>query len=526
MKLFNHFSKRAKLLTLGALLAITAVAVVPAITKAGSGPDRPTKAYHDGVAGFDHVTFNSFTGVPNIGDERNFFNGSYPNGTAFTDPMPQVKNGDVLTLEVYVHNGADPSLNASGAGIAKNTKVRVALPGSVAKNQQATAYISADNAQPQTVYDTLDFGAANGGMFGLSYVPGSAHIQGNYINASLPDSVVTSGATIGTDALNGQVKGCFQQMVYVTLKVKVNMPEYNLTKQVSVKNKTSTWAKSDNVVAGDTADWLLTFKNNGSTPLNSVAIVDQVPAGLTVVSGSVKLTNGNYPNGYTFPNSAVIDNGRTISLNIGNYNPGIIAYITYQTTVDKPGATVCAPATLTNKAFATPSGYGAIYDTASVTVPGNVCQPPKTPVYSCDLFHVIADNATRTVTVDQFKTTQTNGATFNNVVINWGDKVNGQANTLTTNTPLNQKHQYSADGTYQITATAHFMVNGKDAVASSENCAQSVTFSSTPTTPPTTPPVQQLPNTGAGNVIGIFAGVVAASTIGYRLFLSRKLARR
>jgi uncharacterized repeat protein (TIGR01451 family)/LPXTG-motif cell wall-anchored protein len=36
----------------------------------------------------------------------------------------------------------------------------------------------------------------------------------------------------------------------------------------------------------------------------------------------------------------------------------------------------------------------------------------------------------------------------------------------------------------------------------------------------------QLPNTGAGNVIAIVAGAVAAGTIGARLFIGRKLARR
>jgi len=73
-------------------------------------------------------------------------------------------------------------------------------------------------------------------------------------------------------------------------------------------------------------------------------------------------------------------------------------------------------------------------------------------------------------------------------------------------------------------------VNGKDVFApDNAACAKQVSFT-TPTscvpgqssecTPPT------LPNTGAGNVIGIFAGVVAASTIGYRVLLGRKLARR
>jgi uncharacterized repeat protein (TIGR01451 family)/LPXTG-motif cell wall-anchored protein len=515
MKLFNHFSKRAKLLSLGALIAlaaVTAFALAPATSIAGPGPNRPTKVYSNGVAGFDYPTFDSFTNVPGIGNEENFFNGKYPTtGSVYSDPMPEVKDGDVLTLEVYVHNGADPSLNASGTGIAKNTQVRVALPSGVAKNQEATAYISADNAQPKTVTDTLDFGAANGGAFSLEYVKGSAHIQGNYINASLPDSVVTSGATIGTDALDGQMKGCFQQMVYVTLQVKVNMPEYSLTKQVSVKGKTSTWAKSDNVVAGDTADWMLTFKNNGETPLNSVAIADQVPAGLTVVPGSIKLTNGNYPNGYTFPDSAVIDNGRTISINIGNYNPGILAYITYQTTVNKPGADVCSPETLTNKAFATPSGFGAIWDTASVTVPGNSCQ--QTPVYSCNLLTLSQSGRTVNASVDY---SAQNGVSLKTVTYNFG---NG-ANSVITTDKTTQSYTYPSVGTYHVTATLTFNVNGADVTGiTSQSCAQPVSFT-TPTTP------TALPNTGTGDTIGVVIGAIVAGTVAGRLFLSRKLARR
>ena len=145
----------------------------------------------------------------------------------------------------------------------------------------------------------------------------------------------------------------------------------------------------------------------------------------------------------------------------------------------------------------------------------------KTPQYSCDLLHVVADNDNRKVTVDKFQTTATNGAAFKQAVIDWGD----QTPTLTTDHVVNQGHQYAADGTYKITATAHFTVNGEgDKTATSETCVQTVTFTSTPNTPPTTPP--ELPNTGAGNVIGLVAGAAAAGTIGYRLFLSRKLGRR
>lgn len=515
---FKPLSKRTVILAAGVFIALIGLIAIPAVTKAGYGPGRETKAYYDGVPGFDHVTFNSFTGVPGIGDERQFFNGHYSDaGSVYSDPMPQVKNGDVLTLQVYVHNNADESLNASGAGIARNTKVRVVLPEGIAKAQEATAYISADNAQPQTVYDTLDFGAANGGSFQMEYVPGSAHLKGNFTDVSLPDSIVTTGAAIGTRGADGNMEGCYKQMVYVTLQVKVKMPQYSLTKQVRMNGQTSAdWTETKNVKAGDTTQWLLTFKNTGSTALSAVNIVDKVPAGMTVVPGSVKLINGNYPSGYVYGSNAIQDNGRTINIKIGDYNPDAagIAYVIFDTTIDKPAADVCSAKTLVNKAYATPSGFGAIWDTASVTVPGNVCEQPKTPVYSCDLIDLTKGD--RQVTVNLTKYTALNGASLKMVTYNFGD-----GKTLTTD-KLSATHKYTDYGTYNVSATLTFRVNDKDVTGvTSESCAASVTFT-TPQTPETPP---ELPDTGAGSVIGIFGVVSVLGAIGYRLFLGRKFAR-
>ena len=514
-KFLSRLSGKAKLVVVGAVLAVTGAVVVPMAAKAGFGPDRPTKVYQQGVAGFDHVTFNSFTNVPGIGDERQFFNGKYPGAAAYSDPMPEVKDGDVLTLEVYVHNGADAALNnAPGQpGVAKNTKVRVALPSGIAKSQQATAYISADNATPKQVFDTLNLGAANGGMFQVEYVPGSAHSQGNHINAAISDSIVTTGATIGSDTLNGNVDGCFDDLVYVTIKVKVKMPQYKIDKTVrKMADPTRPWVESEQVKAGETAQWLVGFTNNGQTALNAVNIVDQVPAGMTVVPGSVKLVNGNYPNGYTFPDSAIQDNGRTVNVNIGNYNPGINAFVRYDTKIDTPAADVCSAKTLVNKAFATPSGFGAIWDDANVVVAGNECKPDA-PAYSCDLLNVTT-GANRMVTINDFKYTAQGGATFKHAVINWGDSTT----PLTTNNPVNQKHQYAADGTYTVKATAYFTVDGKEVSANGVNCSKTVTFvSGKPVTPPTT-----LPDTGAGDILGMFAAVTVAGALAHRLVLARR----
>ncbi len=481
MKLFRlkQLSKRTKLLTLGVLVALTALVAVPQLTKAGYGPGRETKVYTDGVAGFDHVTFNSFTGVPGIGDERTFFNGKYTDaGTVYSDPMPEVKDGDVLTLMVYVHNGADAALNnvAGQPGVARNTKVRVALPTSIAKTQQATAYVSADNATPGTVYDTMDFGAANGGSFALEYVPGSANVRGNYINAQASDSIVTTGALVGTNALDGNVKGCFKEMVYVTLKVKVKMPQYNIQKEVRMKGQTSNdWAENKAVKVGDTVQWLIAFKNTGATPLTNVNVIDKVPTGMTVVPETIKLINGNYPSGYVYPANALQDSGRTINVMIGDYNPDAagVGYVMFDAKIEQPAATICKPHNLVNQAFATPQGFGAIWDDASVTVPGNDCQQP-TPIYSCDDLTLTPNYDNRTVNA-VVKYTAKDGATYKNTTLVWGD---GQQNVVTGTTGT---HTYAAPGTYTVKANMLFTVNGTDkAPAVNAACSKTVTF-----TPPT-----------------------------------------
>ncbi|MGC1177322.1 MAG: hypothetical protein WA843_04590 [Candidatus Saccharimonadales bacterium] len=53
-----------------------------------------------------------------------------------------------------------------------------------------------------------------------------------------------------------------------------------------------------------------------------------------------------------------------------------------------------------------------------------------------------------------------------------------------------------------------------------------VTPPATPVTPATPAAPTQLVNTGPGAVVGIFAAVTAAGAVGYRLFLSRRLARK
>ncbi len=181
------------------------------------------------------------------------------------------------------------------------------------------------------------------------------------------------------------------------------------------------------------------------------------------------------------------------------------------------------------------SSTGAALPTVNCSATVNGPQP----VYTCDTF-TITPSANRTVTVSNFKTTTGGGATFSNVDVNWGDN-----NTANYSNVVGQTHQYAADGTYTITATAHFMVNGQDVTASGANCVQQVSYSTEVCTPPSTgtppncvtpckPPTTGTPpncvtpptvlvNTGAGSVAGLFAAASILGTFIYRRVLTRRL---
>lgn len=511
MKRIAKFLKNKKALLIGAVFAVTFVTIA-GVGVAQFGPDRPTKAYTQGTPGFDHVTFDSFTGVPNIGDERDFFTGKIataPNG--FYDPMNQVRDGNEILMRVYVHNNADSSLNASGKGVAKNTRVRVEVPSMLAQAQQAKAYISADNAQPQQVYDSLDVNANY--PFKMDYVAGSATIKTNFMDKPISDDVVRGGVLIGDNALDGELPGCFEYVALVTFKVKINAPNYNLQKTVRLDGENSSqWKEVANTKPGSTVEWKLNFTNTGATTLNDVAISDRLPAKTTLVPGSTKIYNSVFPNGTPANTDAVSANG----INVGNYNPKSNAIVTFKTKIAEKDQFECGSTTLLNSGFAKPSGQGTVTDTANVVVTRDDCKP-ENPQYSCDLLQ------TQIVSGRQVKFTTTasanGGATIKRYIYNFGDGTE----VLKTD-QASVDHTYAKDGQYASRVQVEVDVNGQTKVAESDKCAAAVSFN-TPTIPPTTPgqpgTTTSLPNTGAGDIVAIFLAVTVSSTVAYAVVARR-----
>lgn len=78
-------------------------------------------------------------------------------------------------------------------------------------------------------------------------------------------------------------------------------------------------------------------------------------------------------------------------------------------------------------------------------------------------------------------------------------------------------HTYAKDGEYTITGYVTGQVDGQTKTVTYVDCAQTIKFE---TETPTTPEV--LPDTGAGSVVGIFAGVSALGYLGHRFLLGRR----
>ncbi len=364
--------KRAPKQTSAVVLMIAAAIIIPASLFAW-GPSRTTYTVAQPA---DKITFNSITDNPNYGDERNFVtikDTANQNAGGWVDDLT-VQNNKEYFVRMYVHNNAAANLNF----VAENVTAKFNVPTQNANQIQIDGYLSSTNADPTQVWDQAIFHGSGSSKFQLQYVAGSASYTNNVFTSgtSLSDSVVSTGAKLGYNQLDGKIPGCFQYDGVVIFKVKATTSDFDVQKTVRINGATDkTFKESVNAKAGDKVDYQVYFHNTGGVKLDDVVVKDTLPAGVSYVAGSTTLYNAN-------GTKSVSDGVTTTGLNIGDYTPNSNAYLRFTAQIaSNANLPICGPNTLKNVAKAT-TVVGAKEDDANVVVPKE-CQPENITV--CEL---------------------------------------------------------------------------------------------------------------------------------------------
>ncbi|MBQ3433184.1 hypothetical protein IJG22_02710, partial [Candidatus Saccharibacteria bacterium] len=210
------------ILSVSAAAIVAGVTLTPAMVSAWGDSNNGRASYtiaeiNAGKLG-DTITFNSISDGK-INDEKNFVGAKVAgaNVDTWNADTINVKDGETYTIRLYVHNNNPKGTEAVAEGVRAN----FSLPTTVAKSHTIIGYLNSTNANPGTYWDEVTLNSDSD--FYLEYVDGSA----KYTNAkmgtvSLPNEVITSGATLGYDSLNGKIPGCYEYDGVVTIDVKVH----------------------------------------------------------------------------------------------------------------------------------------------------------------------------------------------------------------------------------------------------------------------------------------------------------------
>lgn len=464
--------------------AFVAAAVVTAVAGLGFGavqaefyPDRQPFDYnvpcnpndaniYDRCGSLTGPVFNSFVNTPSYGDERAFVDARRSDQTAsgsYKNVLDSVNEGSQeVVIRAYVHNNANQSLNESGKGIAKGTTVRFDLPEAEGNVLRARGYIDANNAA--LVEDTVDFRGTTD--FRVEYIPGSAIMYNNgpfKSGVKLADTIVTGGAPIGYDKLNGDLPGCFDYEAVVQIRVKI-IPVVNedadleFDKLVRMKG-TKEWKEVVAAKPGDKVEWLLDGRVSGEGEMDGIVVRDVAAPNTSLVPGSVTFINSQETT--TWADGPLFDGGYELR---DTYSNGGGFYVLFESTVS--GDFEGCEARVRNQAFIRSNQHpNEIKDTADVIITKENCEEVEEPVVVCESL-----TAPRYNLAPGEKTTFTVKATAKNTTITgYAFAVNDEV------VQMNESNTYEftagEEGVYYIAAAVLYEDDG---VVTGINCVKTV----------------------------------------------------
>ena len=361
------------------------------------GPkNRPTYTWSNPA---DHVTFNSMTDNPEIGDESNFVRVRKVGSQDKFSNNVTVEPGSEYEVFVYYHNNASAKLNdGDHRGIAQNVRLRMdkitdRLEAGHAAVIKGT--ISASNATPKEVWSTSYLHAKE--TVSLRYVPNSAKLSNS---GSLNGSTLNDDALFGKDGGTflgytknywGAIPGCNEYAGYVKFRIKADKAGFTGEKMASKENMND-YRTEITVAPGETIDFKLRYKNTGTTIQRGVSAYDLLGTGMTAVPGTTFLKT---PRSAGFEKENLFKNG----FNIGDYNAGEEAFITYKVKFSEDEKIFPCGDTVTYNNSAIAVLDTTIHSKVKVTVHRDCADKPKTPNTPKELPHTGASETVLAVVV-------------------------------------------------------------------------------------------------------------------------------
>ena len=380
MKNITNYKKKFGIL--GAVAAV-GVSLLSVAAVSAWGPDRTTFTMEKPAT---YPTFNSITNNPTIGDERDFVRVGEINAdvTDLKDSV-EVVPGRQYLVYIYFHNNASSTFNDSAhnhSGVAVKTRLASSFSTVLTPSSQGTitATITADNTKPGSVWDEAHMTTSTNKVL-MHYVSGSAKIYNDWkANGTvMPSSLFTEqGTLIGLNALNGVIPGCEEYHGVVSYVLQAEELGGNIDKTVS-KDGTN-FGESANIAPGDEVTFRLAITNTGDVALTNATIKDTLPAGLTLVPGSVGLSANE-----STTVDPLSDNILGTGYNLGTIGTGNTVYITYKAVAGSDFD--CSGTELFNNAVLTYDSDKASgdskEDSATVIVKKTDCDEPVPPLDDC-----------------------------------------------------------------------------------------------------------------------------------------------
>ncbi len=352
------------------LFAALSILVAAIAIPAGLYAWGPTRQTYTMAKPADHITFNSITDNPNIGDERNFVGARDASSSNVWYDSIKVQSGHEYLVRAYVHNNAAENLNL----VAQDVTTKFNVPTTTGKSVTVSGFVTSSNATPKEIWDDTTFTSDQN--FNLAYVPGSALYENNVFGPNgvkLSDNIVTnSGVLLGYNKLDGRIPGCLKYAGYVSFKVKPQfapVSEFATNKRVS-KHGVNQWSKDYTAQPGETVDFMIEYRNKGTVRQDDVTFRDTLPTGLSYVANSTTWANASG----SHKASENLTNG--VGINVGSYASNANAWVIFSSKVAaNDSLPKCGENILENKSKVT-TGGGSMESSANVHVT-KTCNPPK-----------------------------------------------------------------------------------------------------------------------------------------------------